>query len=384
MKRRFLGFLLVLSFPLGQSPAQPQETGSDEAYQAAKKRAAQAFNNGEFEEAALFFKEAFDVQPRGNLLYNIGFCFEKANNLPNAVRFYQRFVEAMPSDPKRGAVQEKINEIKLQLKDLYVTVNVTSNPPGALIFIDAKSNGVMGKAPLSFELLPGVYHILAELEGYELAKKKITLEDARQAQVSLSLVSSARVGSVTFVIPLRGAKLLVDGELLGLSPFAEPQRLKQGARKVEVIAEGQKPWRREIQVKAGQAQRVEVSFAGDEAYSGGGDSSGGSIWPWVTMGTGGALLLTGGFFGLQAQSLYGQLEDKRDSDQLIAPQDIDTGNSRVSTANILLGAGSVIVTGGLVWWFFDRKPSDSAVDALPLLGLAPQDGGARFQLQGAF
>ena len=66
------------------------------AYQAAHQRGTTAFNAGNFAECAEEFRRAFDVEPRGNLLYNIAFCYEKASDLPNAITFYQRFIDAVP------------------------------------------------------------------------------------------------------------------------------------------------------------------------------------------------------------------------------------------------------------------------------------------------
>lgn len=360
MIHRWSGLLALLVL-LAPAWASAQD---NPAYQSAYERGDQAFKEGRFDVCAEEFRSAFNIEPRGNLLYNIAFCYEKANDLTNAVSFYQRFVDAVPNSPKRPAVQRHIVELQEQVADQFQEVSVTSDPTGAMVYVDDKSKGAMGATPLNFKLLPGNYTIIAEYQGYEPGKKKLELKKGADAQVDINLVSSAQIGTVTIMITERDADVLIDNRKVGKSPLQEPLRLKQGKHDLMVSKNGFANYTAPIEVVAGKAQTVKVELSsgseGAEAASGGGGGGGGGgaplftgprLLPTITMGVGLATIAGGVVTALSANKLYGQLEDKKKKGEPIAPQDVDTGNSRVLMTNVLWGVGGAALAGGAVWWF---------------------------------
>ena len=70
-------------------------------FKTVRSKAVSAFQTGRYEDAARFFSDAFEISPKGNLLYNIGLSYERAGRLGDALRFYQRFIDALPES--RGA-----------------------------------------------------------------------------------------------------------------------------------------------------------------------------------------------------------------------------------------------------------------------------------------
>lgn len=372
-----LVFCLALSAPV-VTLAQSAE------YSAAKQRGSAAFSAGRYEEAAEHFKEAFSIEPRGNLLYNIGLCYEKAGRVEEAVKFYQRFVSALPNSPKRPAVQRRVDELKTELEGQYQEVNVATSPPEAVIFVDDKAKGALGRSPVTFKLLPGSYMIIAELPGHEPARQRIELTEGAPAMVDLVLIPSDEVGTVTFLVSERNADVMVDGRRVGRSPISEPLRMRAGPHEVLVMKPGFLPYKKKIDVPAGGEQRLQVQLV-DEAggdLAGGGGGGGGSVWPWVTMGVGVAAVGAGVFTGLSAQNLYDQLDEKRKAQELIAAQDIDTGNNLVLMTNVLFGVGGAAVIGGLTWWLLDESGPERSGD-IQLGGAADRDG-AMIQIMGAF
>jgi hypothetical protein len=68
-------------------------------------------------------------------------------------------------------------------------------------------------------------------------------------------------GALDVVGAPSGARVLVDGEERGAAPLAGPvERLRPGAHHVEVRSSGE-TWRSDIEVRAGETARAEVSFA---------------------------------------------------------------------------------------------------------------------------
>ncbi len=384
-----LGCALALGLVTGPLPAQGQD---NPAYEEAKGRAAEAFKAGRYEEAAQYFREAFEAEPRGNLLYNIGLCYEKAGDTRQAIAFYQRFVDAVPGSPKRPALVGKIAEMKQSLAGDYVEVQVTTRPGGATIFVDDKAKGAMGAAPVDFKLLPGTYTIIAEIEGHEPARQQVRLEQGRPAAVDLVLLPTNVVGSVLLVIAEKGAEVKVDGKVVGRTPLEGPLRLRQGPHTVTVSKPGFAPVEKQIEVKAGGDQRVSIDLSGEDVGAldgGGGPSVGGSgggpgFWPWVVVGAGAAAIGGAVFTGLSAQSLHDQLADKEANGELLAESDIDTGNSLVLTTNVLYGVGAAAIVGGLAWWYFGNDdPLGTRGGVRAAFGAGP-DGAPTVQVLGTF
>jgi hypothetical protein len=288
-------FWLLVSFVLCAAP--PAAAQDNPAYQSAYERGDQAFKEGRFDVCAEEFRQAFNIEPRGNLLYNIGFCYEKANDLANAVTFYQRFVEAVPNSPKRPAIQRHIVELQEQIADLFQEVSVTSDPTGAMVYVDEKSKGAMGATPLTFKLLPGTYTIIGEFQGYEPARRKLELKKGGDASVDLTLVDSRQVGTVTVMITERDADVLVDNKKVGKSPLPEPLRLKRGPHEIQVTKNGFASFKQSVEVEAGKSVTVKAELSSgaegaDSAVSGGPTGGGAPLFtgprllPTITMGVG--------------------------------------------------------------------------------------------------
>lgn len=389
MFHRWPGLLALLAL-LSLFPAWAMAQDNP-AYQSAYDRGDQAFKEGRFDVCAEEFRQAFNIEPRGNLLYNIGFCYEKANDLANALAFYQRFVDAVPNSPKRPAVQRHIAELQEQVADQFQEVSVTSDPTGAMVYIDDKSKGAMGATPLTFKLLPGNYVVIAEFQGYEPGKKKLELKKGASAQVDINLVSSSQVGTVTLMITERDADVLIDNRKVGKSPLQEPLRLKQGKHDLMVSKNGFGTYNQPIEVTPGKAQTVKVELSsgseGAEPVAAGGGGGGGGaplftgprLLPTITMGVGLATVAGGVVTALSANRLYGQLEDKKKKGEPIASQDVDTGNSRVMLTNVLWGAGGALVAGGAVWWFLAGQSPSASGD----IGLSVTPDGSA-QVWGSF
>lgn len=70
------------------------------------------------------------------------------------------------------------------------------------------------------------------------------------------------VGTVTFEVAPPGARITVDDRLVGQAPLAGPVPLLAGRRTIAVSAEGHVTQLREIDVLAGEDQRVEIALLG--------------------------------------------------------------------------------------------------------------------------
>jgi len=334
-----------------------------------------AFKSGRFKQAAEQFKSAFEVKPKGNLLYNIALCYEKAGEAEDAIRFYTRFIEAVPGSKKAPQVQDKISDLKRSLGGQYRRIKVSSSPPGAVIFVDDRAQGSMGETPLVFRLMPGEYTLIADLNGHESVERKIKLGDADE-EIHFDLLRSDQFGSLRFIVTERGADVMVDRKRVAQSPITEPVRVREGERQVVVLKPGFENWSQTVTVVSGQETEVNVQLIqeGSAEVELVHEDTPTNLWPWVTVGLGGIALVGGGVTGIMAQSLYGKLDEKRNKGEPIAPVDITTGQSLVSMTNLLLIAGSVTVAGGLTWYFLD-SPGTESQGSISTVLIPTADGG---------
>jgi len=100
-------------------------------------------------------------------------------------------------------------------------LSVTSEPAGATVFFGDEKKGV---TPLQLADLPvGKYSIQVKLSGYEDFKQDVELtkeQSTLDLPVTLKLVDPTQLkGSVKFVSVPDGAEVMLDGKVLGKTPF---------------------------------------------------------------------------------------------------------------------------------------------------------------------
>lgn len=78
-------------------------------------RGQELFDDGDYEGAMEAFYESFDAFPHYRTIFNLALCAEKLERIPEAVEFYQRYVDWSEEVPNRGDVLAKIEELRALL-----------------------------------------------------------------------------------------------------------------------------------------------------------------------------------------------------------------------------------------------------------------------------
>ena len=128
MMRPFAAALLLSVFLMTLSPAWAQtegdasapaegaaETDQKAAARDAFKAAHAAYKEKRYQEALDGFQAAYEADPRPEMLYNIGLCQQKLDQLEAARDTFRRFVEEKPDSKSRPRVEKKIQEIEAEL-----------------------------------------------------------------------------------------------------------------------------------------------------------------------------------------------------------------------------------------------------------------------------
>ena len=132
---------------------------------------------------------------------------------------------------------------------------VESEPLGAQVLIDGKERG---RTPFLAPLTAGKHQIVLKLEGHREVGTDFTMPKDRDYSMRLELPAGSGSGSrLTLTSNPSGAKVLMDGKELGITPWSG--EVKPGNHKLSVGAQGFTKEERIVQVQANRD--ADVTFA---------------------------------------------------------------------------------------------------------------------------
>lgn len=245
-------------------------------------------------------------------------------------------------------------------------VDITSNIPGAAIYIDDKAAGVVATTPHSQNIKPGRHTFWVTAEGYDEARIEVEVVPSGTHEVKASLRGTP-VGKLDLIgIGIEDSKIFIDGKL-ACKQGPCLQTLREGDHDVLVARPGMKPFQRRISVQARTDTMIKVSLA---PRPGRGDA----VVAWILAGgfAGG-----GAFLGLQAKKYQDDLRHGIDAGN----PPVDTRDDRFTKGKIFAIAadGAFTLAGisaitALYYTLRDKgPPSTGLMDRRPV-GLAPQVG----------
>lgn len=139
-------------------------------------------------------------------------------------------------------------------------VEITSNVPGADIFIDDKANGAVGRTPLSQNIKPGKHTFWISSDGYDEYRQEIDVIANEVTSIKAPLKGSP-VGKLNITGPgIEDASIFVDGKLLcERGPCLKS--VQQGDHIVTVSRPNYKPYSRVINIQAKTETQVRITLA---------------------------------------------------------------------------------------------------------------------------
>jgi hypothetical protein len=146
---------------------------------------------------------------------------------------------------------------------------VRSTPAGARVTVDGRDAGVTPATVRN--LADGSHRVRITRDGYAPEERRILISRGRPSQSLIVPLASERVASATpaatgpFVGELMvesrppGAKVFLDGKLLGTTPFAQPA-IPAGEHAIRLERDGYRRWSSSIRVVANEQNRVTASL----------------------------------------------------------------------------------------------------------------------------
>jgi serine/threonine-protein kinase len=147
---------------------------------------------------------------------------------------------------KSGDAQDQ----KIKLESLAKGIFISSQPPGADVFINGAKQS--GQTPVTLPLAPGQYNLVLRLQGYEPYAGGIQVKDNIQTQlnVPLSEKSATRIAWAQVNSIPKGAEIFLDGSSTGQFTPARVQ-VPTGVHTIMLQLDGFQPVKRKFQVSEG-------------------------------------------------------------------------------------------------------------------------------------
>jgi hypothetical protein len=243
-------------------------------------------------------------------------------------------------------------------------VDITSNVPGADIFIDDKSVGAVGKTPLSQNMKPGKHTFWISADGYDEYKEDLEIV-AGQAHSVKGTLKGSPVGKLNILgLGIEDSTIIVDGKVLcERGPCLKG--VQQGDHTVTVTRPGFKPYSRRVNIQAKTETAIKIGLAPEPSRTD-------AVIAYVLTG---AFAGGGIFLGLQANKLHDDLQSGINN----GSPPVDNNDPRFTKGKVFAIAADAsfllaAITGGtaLYYTFRDKgAPSTGLID-VRALALKPE------------
>ena len=259
-------------------------------------------------------------------------------------------------------------------------IQVTSNVPGADIYLDDKSIGAIAKTPLSpgQNIEPGKHTVWVTAEGYDEYTETFEISPAREKKIHAMLKGTPVGKLVVSGMGIEDSKILIDGAVAcETGPCIK--NIPEGGHEIEVKRDGYKPYKRRITIRAKTETTIKVQQA---KAPGRGDA----IFAYVVAGIFGG---GGIYLGTQAQNLKNDLQSEIEAGM----PPVDNNDPRFLRGKIYaIAADGCFAIGGIalitaIWYTFrDKGPATRAQIDVHTFAVTPQVGPtyAGFGMEGRF
>jgi len=165
------------------------------------------YDAGDFRGALQHFLASNRLVPNRNVVFNIARCYEQLKQAPDAYRYYASALES-ETDPK---LRQRLVDALARIAPNVALLRVTTDPPGASVYLDRRDLGARGATPRTLALAPGAHKVLVELAGYEPAQSEsVELKLGATAEVTLKLTRIE--GRLVVTGEPAGAQVRLDAE----------------------------------------------------------------------------------------------------------------------------------------------------------------------------
>ena len=223
------------------------------------------------------------------------------------------------------------------LRALPALVTVTSDPPGATVFINGQQRG---QTPIETLLPPSAIRVSVTLDGYLTAEEMLTLAPGVAETMHLVLVVEPRPEPVAPTLEVLtqppGATVSVDGQQRGETPLS--LTLNPGTHELAITMDDYLENRQSVDLEAGETETLSVILTSAEALQPVVENGegGGSRLKWTLVGFG----IAGAGIAADAAWMASQ------ADEVAGPPVVFEISARISSGGACLDCGRFLFRVG--------------------------------------
>lgn len=323
------------------------------------------FQARNFEEAAIIFQQAYNLDPHPVLLFNIARAHQEMGDLPTALRLFQDVLAMEADENVVGATTDRIAVLEQMLTEQgydpatvtateYVPrgfVNITTEPSGATVFLDGTEIGV---TPLNRgQIDEGSHELRLLLDGYHPVTTSVDVRGGgetirsftMQERTSLEQYVPPEPGYLSVNAPQSNMEVFIDGQRYSVTPLVQAP-LAPGTYEVVVNAVGWISYSTVVEVRSGEQITVNATMEPVGGFRPMRVSNGRRGLENGLLIGGGALVTTGTVFGVLALTSASSYNDRiSDPDR---GRFRDQARTSALIADITIGTGAALLVTGLI------------------------------------
>ncbi len=226
----------------------------------------QLYGQGRYKEAVEKFRDAFEIDADGNLLYSIAISHQQLESWQECVTYMQRYLEKAPEGPKRDRAENTLKSCDARIERDQLLI-IESDPPAARVFLDDRTKGVRGSTPFRNYVRPGPHKVWVELDGFESIEQNIEVQVKEPFRMNLAMRANQNLGWIFIDSTIKGATVFIDGKNIGLTPLREALGYQAGKHQIVVDRDGYNRFDQFAEVQKGKVTRVDAYMARTEFQS---------------------------------------------------------------------------------------------------------------------
>jgi outer membrane receptor for ferrienterochelin and colicin len=222
----------------------------------------EAYSRRQYVEALRAYFTSYRLVPNRNVLFNIARCYEALTRYNEAYRYYNDLAQESLSTTDKAEVHRALE----RLRPKVALVRVTTEPPGAEVYVDREDLGIRGLSPQTLALPPGPHKVMVRKQGYRSQEQSITL--VRGSSVSQAFELELITGMVELTGTPVGADVreTPEGPVVGRVPGT--LRFTPGQHVLHVRAPGHTPAQLLVDVPADGTVPLQVALSPREIPTG--------------------------------------------------------------------------------------------------------------------
>jgi hypothetical protein len=240
---------------------------------------------------ATIYLDTKEAPPLGQAPWNGP--LEGRHKLILVAKGYREAAKDIEGDPRR------VTDIVIALRQDYMLawLEVRADVAGADVYLDGTEAGPVGKTPYLNNVAPGPHTILVAKEGFTEERRRLTAVAGEIYRVDVAL-HKAPIGFIRVSGPsIEGALVKLDGHVVCTEAPCRFQA-PDGEHNISVEKAGQKSYTRKMEVVPATETELSVKLMPEESKTD-------VIWK---MAFAGAFIGGGVVLGLQAKSVYGEIQ----------------------------------------------------------------------------